>query len=62
MEDTAEDVKKKISKAFCEPKIVEKNPILDYTKHILFPAFGNVQILRQEQYGGNKTYFKYEDL
>jgi tyrosyl-tRNA synthetase len=32
MEDTAEDVKKKISKAYCPPKVLEDNPVLDYTK------------------------------
>lgn len=38
MEDTEEDVKRKISKAFCEEGIVEGNPILDYTKHLIFGA------------------------
>jgi len=30
MEDTEEEVRRKISKAFCAPKDVEKNPILKY--------------------------------
>ena len=36
MEDTVEDVKRKIKKAYCPPKIVAENPILDYLKHIIF--------------------------
>jgi len=40
MEDTIEDVNRKIKKAFCpEKKIVENNPILDYSKHIIFESF-----------------------
>ena len=32
MEDTIEDVNRKIKKSFCPEKIVEGNPILDYCK------------------------------
>jgi len=38
MEDSAEDVKRKIKKAFCPEKIIEGNPILDYCKNIIFGA------------------------
>ncbi len=62
MEDTPEDVARKIKKAYCEPKMVAKNPILDYTKHILFPSFGHVEILREEKFGGNKLYNDYPSL
>ncbi len=37
VEDTEADVNKKIKKAFCEPKNIEKNPLLDYCKYIIFP-------------------------
>jgi len=30
-------VKRKINKAFCEPQNIEKNPLLDWAKHIIFP-------------------------
>jgi tyrosyl-tRNA synthetase len=38
MEDSSEEVKKKIKKAFCPERIVEANPILDYCKNIIFGA------------------------
>lgn len=41
MEDTAEDVKRKIKKAFCPEKQIEKNPIIDYVRFIILPAFDN---------------------
>lgn len=36
MDDEPADVKRKIKKAFCEPKNIEVNPILEYYKHIVF--------------------------
>ena len=36
MEDSAEDVKRKIKSAYCPPKIKEDNPVLDYTREIIF--------------------------
>jgi len=39
MEDEKADVKRKITKAYCPPLVVEGNPILDYTKHIIFGKF-----------------------
>ena len=37
MDDNATEVKRKILKAFCEPNNIEKNPLLDWAKHIIFP-------------------------
>ena len=36
MEDSAEEVVRKIKKAFCPPNIVQGNPIMDYCKNIVF--------------------------
>ena len=33
-----EDVKRKIKKAFCPPQVVEKNPLIDYAKNIIFAS------------------------
>lgn len=38
MEDTVKEVERKIKNAFCSPLIIEGNPILDYTKNIIFGA------------------------
>ena len=37
MDDMAHDVKRKIKKAYCKGKDIEKNPLLDWAKHIVFP-------------------------
>lgn len=44
MEDTADDVKRKIKKAFCPPQVVQQNPIVDYTKHLIFGYYGKISI------------------
>jgi tyrosyl-tRNA synthetase len=41
MEDTVKDVDRKIKKAYCPEQIVENNPVLDYVKYIIFPAFND---------------------
>lgn len=48
MEDTAEDVKRKIKKAYCPPGIVEKNPIMDYAKHVIFGYYGLLTVSSAE--------------
>ncbi|NXX97877.1 SYYC protein, partial [Centropus bengalensis] len=60
--DRKEDVKKKLKKAFCEPGNVENNGVLSFIKHVLFPLKSEFVVLREEKWGGNKTYTAYEDL
>ncbi|CAK7321320.1 tyrosine--tRNA ligase, cytoplasmic [Vulpes vulpes] len=60
--DRKEDVKKKLKKAFCEPGNVENNGVLSFIKHVLFPLKSEFVILRDEKWGGNKTYTVYLDL
>ncbi len=48
MEDTAEDVKRKIKKAYCPPEVSEKNPIMDYANHIVLGYYGKISVNSQE--------------
>lgn len=61
MEDTVEEVKKKIKRAFCPEKIVEANPILDYCKNIIFGARDKFTVEREEKNGGNVYLFTYSE-
>lgn len=45
MEDSADDVKKKIRKAYCPPEVTVGNPIVDYTKHIVMGYYGSIDII-----------------
>ena len=62
MEDPAEEVNRKIKKAFCPEKQVDDNPIFDYIKCLIFPRFGKFELKRAEKYGGDKTYNTYEEM
>jgi tyrosyl-tRNA synthetase len=52
MEDSREAVKKKIRMGYCAEKEIEKNPILDYCRYIIFPACGSLTIVRKPENGG----------
>ncbi len=62
MDDTAEDIKRKISKAYCPEKNVEENPILEYCKYLLFQQSKEFTIRRPAKYGGDLAFMTYEDL
>lgn len=72
MTDSPEDVKRKISKAYCMDGQVEENPILEYCKYIIFAAKylkGQEDLLsngfvveRPEKWGGNIVFKSYEEL
>ena len=60
--DSKKEIETKIKKAYCPESIVEKNPVLEITKLILFPKFEKIKINRDKKFGGNKTYTTYKDL
>ncbi|KAL6534397.1 hypothetical protein OROHE_013322 [Orobanche hederae] len=60
MEDVEVDVSLKIKKAFCPPKVVEKNPCIEYIKHIVFPWFNEFTVVRKPENG--VTFKSFEDL
>ncbi len=62
MTDSEEDVKRKISKAYCPEKKVEENPILEYCKYIIFEKFDTLEIKRPEKFGGDLSVESYSDL
>jgi tyrosyl-tRNA synthetase len=47
------DVERKVKRAFCPIGVVEKNPCLNWTRHIVFGKFPTFTIQRAEQDGGN---------
>jgi len=62
MLDSEEDIEKKIKKAWCPAGKIDGNPILEYTKYIIFEKVDKFEIQRPEKYGGTLVYGKYEDL
>ena len=62
MEDSEEEVRKKIKGAFCETGNIKENPCLEYVNHIVFGIFGKFEIFRKQEHGGNIVYNLYEDV
>jgi len=62
MDDSPEEVKRKIKKAYCPEGEIVDNPILEYCKFIIFEKFDSITIERPEKWGGNLTYSSYEEL
>ena len=62
VEDSKEDVNRKIQNGYCPEKNINNNPIFDYIKYIIFPKFETFELLRDEKNGGNKVYNNLEEL
>jgi tyrosyl-tRNA synthetase len=62
MLDSPNDVKRKINKAYCPPKQINENPVLEYCKYIIFELIDKFKVERNEKYGGNVEYTLYEEL
>lgn len=62
MDDSAEEIKRKISKAFCPEKIIEENPILEYCRYLIFEKFKTLKIERQQKFGGNLELENFDEL
>lgn len=64
--DSPEEIKRKVMGAFAPEGEVEYNPILDWTKYLIFYDLASqgptLQIQRDPKYGGDLTYSSYEDL
>ncbi len=62
MTDTEQEIYTKFKKAYCPPKQVHDNPVLEYCKYIIFEMVPEFIIERPEKYGGNLKFFDYNEL
>jgi tyrosyl-tRNA synthetase len=61
--DRPDEIAAKVRKAFCPPGVVEFNPVLDWTRQLLFGVFDQpLRVRRSEQHGGPVTFDAYEEL
>lgn len=63
MNDSEDEVIRKINKAYCPEGIIVLNPVLDWVENLCF-KLPNVELKveRDEKWGGNITYSNFEDL
>ena len=62
MNDSEEDIKRKIGKAYCPAKIIEENPVLEYSKYLVFEKFNAMEFKRPEKFGGDLVIENYREL
>jgi len=60
--DEPQEIYAKIRSAYCPPRQIKGNPILDIVRLILIPQMGDLEIERPAKYGGKTRFEKYEDL
>ena len=54
--DTPKEIAAKIKNAYCPPKVVKANPIIELAKLIIFPEKESLEIPRPAKYGGPETF------
>ncbi|KUO40144.1 MAG: tyrosine--tRNA ligase [Hadesarchaea archaeon DG-33-1] len=52
IDDEPTVIEEKVKKAFCPPKVVKDNPVIEYAEHVVFPALGSLRVKRSTRYGG----------
>jgi tyrosyl-tRNA synthetase len=60
--DSRATILQKIGNAYCPPKVVDGNPILEYSKYMIFRKMKSLKIDRPEKYGGSVEFYSYQDL
>jgi tyrosyl-tRNA synthetase len=60
--DTPEEIKQKMSRAFCPERTAQFNPVLDITKHIIFREIQTFKIGRPAKFGGPTEFQSYREL
>jgi tyrosyl-tRNA synthetase len=59
--DSEQEIENKIKKAYCPPKVIENNPIIDYAQ-VFVLRDRELKIERDQKYGGDISYSNIEEL
>ena len=60
--DSVEDIASKIKNAYCPPKLVKGNPVIELARLVIFPENDCLEIPRPAKYGGPETFETFEGL
>ncbi|MEM2095466.1 MAG: tyrosine--tRNA ligase [Candidatus Caldarchaeum sp.] len=60
--DDYETIKHKIHNAYCPPKQVQGNPVLEYCRYVIFPLKKKMMVERPAKFGGDVEYVDYSQL
>jgi tyrosyl-tRNA synthetase len=62
LHDSPKLIQEKLNKAYCPPKIVEGNPVIEYYRLLAFPPNKTVTMQRDQKYGGTVEFSTYKEL
>lgn len=62
MTDTPDDIRQKMSKAYCPAGVTFENPVLEYAKYIIFEKVSSLDIHRSAKFGGDMSITSYAEL
>ncbi len=62
VDDSPEDIKKKMKGAYCVEGETRENPVLAIFKYHIMPRFPEIVVMRPSKYGGDVHYESYEAL
>ena len=60
--DSAEEIMRKVNSAYCPPKVLTGNALIEYSRYIVFRKQEFLRIERPEKYGGNVEFFSPAEL
>jgi tyrosyl-tRNA synthetase len=60
--DTEKQIEEKLQKAWCPPKLVEMNPMLEIVKYVVFHENKSFRIERPAKFGGTVEFQNYEEV
>jgi len=60
--DSPEEIKRKVNKAYCPPKITDGNSVFDMANLLVFPTFGKLKLERDRKFGGDIVFESAESL
>jgi len=60
--DSDDEIISKFKKAWCPEGVVDKNPVLEIFRYVIFHEFSEIVIERPAKFGGNVSYTSYQDL
>jgi tyrosyl-tRNA synthetase len=62
LHDSPELIEEKLHRAYCPPKVVEGNPVVEYYRLLAFPTSKTVTLSRDRKYGGDIEFSTYREL
>jgi tyrosyl-tRNA synthetase len=62
LHDSTEVIQEKLRKAYCPPRVIDGNPVIEYYRLLAFPTRKTLKINRDKKYGGDLEFTTFQQL